>query len=200
MWITHDSETTGMHLFKIQDSGSIDFVFQETEDTDWVYHAHNIKMDWTNELLITSSFTYPAWDTAQQVSLYDTSGSGANYWIYAEEVWYLYLQQHADFNDMVYFQCGKDYWDFDLQLLALQLDASAPHNIVNYGLVWLPTDVYAHHNCNGVHVVSSSEIYVLLRFDDGTMYALEVDLETATTLDFRLDGNFRMGGYESYYF
>lgn len=169
------------------------------EANENLYTAHNIKVDWTNDLLVASSLTAPG-SIAQQVSLYDISGAGANNWIYAEEVNYFYMQFMADFNDFLYLQCGLDFFLFDLQILALDFSTSAPHLIQNYALAYVNTEYMDSHTCNGVYVADSRVAFVLLRYDDGTMYALEIDLDGGSQTDYRFDGNFRVGGYDNFNF
>lgn len=79
----------------------------------------------------------------------------------------------------------------------MELDSTTPFNIINYGLAYVDTEFWSHHTCNGVYIGDNSWVYVLLRYDDGTMYIAGMDLANSVQLDQRFDGNFRNGGYDN---
>jgi len=61
LWITHDTRVVGNQLFKIRDTGVLDFVFQEVEGTNYHYNGCNVVVDWDNEFVLTSSTNLPWW-------------------------------------------------------------------------------------------------------------------------------------------
>ena len=140
LWMKHTSGNTGGHLFKIRETGVVDFVFQEVESSNWWYSPFNMIVDWTNQFLLNSSLTYPGYFLGQTTACYDFSGAGVNLWLYAEEVYFSYFNTHSDYNNFLYFQCGLDTWLYDLQFLILKLNTVSPYNIINYDLTWTDTD------------------------------------------------------------